>query len=256
MQPSPQTPPAGNDDHRRGPILGLIPARGGSKGIPDKNLRPLAGKPLIEHAIQCGLSSRLLDRTIVTTDSERIAAAAKTAGAEVPFLRPAELAKDESPTLGVVQHALRWLEEQQGWLPAIVVLLQPTAPLRKAEHVDEALERFLASPADSLVSVCRVASHYHPDWQFCAEDGLLTRHNGEPLWSVPTQRQLLRPTFIRNGAIYAFHRDVLLRGGSLYGQRCLAYEMPAELSVNIDTPDDLRAAEGYLANASKAGAAA
>jgi len=239
-----------SSDNRRspaGPLLGLVTARGGSKGIPRKNILPLAGKPLVQYACQCGVASRWIDRTIVSTDCDQIADAARQAGAETPFVRPTHLAGDDTPSLDVVLHALDWLQEHESWRPAYVVLLQPTAPLRTAFHVDEAIERLLAVGGDSLVSVARVASHNHPDWQLEMHDGCLVRFGGRPLASIPTRRQLLSPTFVRNGAIYIVRRDIIQQRRSLYGDRPVAYEMPSELSVNIDTPEDWRLAEARLA---------
>ncbi|MBW3596636.1 MAG: acylneuraminate cytidylyltransferase family protein [Planctomycetes bacterium] len=230
-------------------ILGLIPARSGSKGVPNKNIRLLGGQPLLHYACQCGLESHHITRTIVSTDCPEIARVARSAGAETPFLRPKDLARDDSPTLDLVRHALDWLEQHEGESPEIVVLLQPTAPLRRAEHVDEALEKLLAADADSVVSVRAVESHFHPRWQFTIEGGELHVYTGEPLVELVPRRQLLSPTYVRNGAIYAFRPRSLEATGSIYGRRCLAYEMSAELSLNIDTLDDWREAAAHFARA-------
>jgi CMP-N-acetylneuraminic acid synthetase len=237
-------------------VLALIPARGGSKGVPRKNVRRLGGKPLIQYACECGTQSRYVTRTVVSTDCPEIAQAALAAGAEAPFLRPADLARDDSPTLDVVQHALAWLRVQQQWVPEVVVLLQPTAPLRRATHVDAALERFLPSDADSLVSVRALEAHYNPHWQFEIKEGRLHVFTGEPLNQLVPRRQSLSTTYTRNGAIYAFRRRCLEQTGSIYGDHCLAYEMPTELSINIDTMDDWRAAEAYFAQHPEASNAA
>jgi CMP-N,N'-diacetyllegionaminic acid synthase len=228
-------------------ILGLIPARGGSKGIPRKNLRPLAGRPLIEYACQAALESRRLTRTIVSTDSPEIAEAAAAAGVEVPFLRPAALAQDRSTSGEVVGHALDWLREHEGREPDVVVLLQPTAPLRQARHIDESIDLLLRSEADSVVSVAAVPAHYHPRWQFEVIDGQLQIFTGEPLDKLVPRRQDLPVTYVRNGAIYAFFRQTWRRCQSFYGTRCLAYVMPEELSVNLDGPEDWALAEAALA---------
>ncbi len=143
-------------------ILGLVPARGGSKGIPGKNLAVLGGKTLVTRAVQSGLESRFVNRVILSTDSEAIAAEGKRAGAGVPFMRPAELAADSAPTAPAVRHALTWLEENEGYRPDILVLLQPTAPLRQARHVDEAVALLVESGARSVVSVTPVPGHHHP----------------------------------------------------------------------------------------------
>jgi CMP-N-acetylneuraminic acid synthetase len=229
------------------PVLALIPARGGSKGVPRKNIRLLGGRPLVAHACACGVESQHVTRTLVSTDCQEIADAAVLAGAEAPFLRPAEFARDHSPTLDVVKHALAWLAQHEQWTPEIVVLLQPTTPLRRVEHVDEALSRLIGSDADSVVSVRAVEAHFHPQWQFKIDDGALQVYTGEPLSELVPRRQLLSRTFIRNGAIYAFRTSCLRETGSIYGRKCLAYEMPAELSLNIDTMDDWRVAEAHFA---------
>jgi CMP-N-acetylneuraminic acid synthetase len=227
-------------------ILALIPARAGSKGIPGKNTRLLAGKPLLEYSCACALESRRVTRTIVSTDCPQIARLARAAGVEAPFLRPAELARDDSPTLDVIIHALEWLQRGEQWKADLVVLLQPTAPLRRASDVDAALDRLVASGADSMVSVCRVDAHFHPEWQFTIQAGELRTFTGAPAGRIPPRRQLLRPTYVRNGAIYAFRTPSFLAGRSIYGHRCLPFEMPRERSVNIDTPADWTSAEAYL----------
>ncbi len=227
-------------------ILALIPARGGSKGVPRKNIRPLAGKPLIHYACDSALGSRYVGRTLVSTDCPEIAAAARAGGAEAPFLRPQQFARDDSPTLDVVRHALSWLEEHGQALPEVIVLLQPTAPLRRAADVDAALERLLQSEADAIVSVRAVEPHYNPHWQFTVEEGQLRVFTGESLADLIPRRQALTRTYVRNGAVYAFRRRCLEETGSIYGRRCLAYEMPVERSLNIDTLDDWRAAEEYF----------
>ena len=228
-------------------ILGLVPARGGSKGIPGKNIRLLAGKPLISYTIEAARQSRLLSRVIATTDSPAIAEIARTSGAEIPFLRPAEFAQDETPMAATVRHTLDWLGEHEAYHPEIVVLLQPTAPLRIAIHIDEAIALLQKSSADSLVSVTPVPGHYHPTWQFLVESGELLAFSGESFQNLPTRRQSLSSTYTRNGAIYAFYHQTFEQYGNFYGQHCLAYVMPEEVSVNIDTEGDWQATETALA---------
>lgn len=237
-------------------ILGLIPARGGSKGIPGKNVRPLAGKPLIQYACEAARGSRLLSRTIVSTDCARIAEAASNARVEVPFLRSAELATDTTPMADVIYHAIQWMELNEGKGPDIVVLLQPTAPLRQSHHIDEAIQLLVDGEYDSVVSVAPIPQHYNPHWQFVVEDGQLQVFTGEPLSEIVTRRQDLGTTYTRNGAIYGFQREVLDKTGSIYGNRCAAYLMPAELSINLDTMDDWHALEAYMRSAASTNAAA
>jgi CMP-N-acetylneuraminic acid synthetase len=227
-------------------VLALIPARAGSKGVPGKNTRALAGKPLLHYSCRCALESDQVTRTIVSTDCEQIAATARSGGAETPFLRPPELARDDSPTHDVIVHTLQWLECHEGAIPDVVVLLQPTAPLRHSSDVDAALERLLASDADSVVSVCPVEAHFHPEWQFTVQGDTLQTYSGIPVGNIPPRRQLLEPTYVRNGAIYAFRTDSFFAKKSIYGDRCLAFEMPRDRSVNIDTLSDWKSAEIYL----------
>jgi len=225
-------------------IGGLGPARGGSKGIPGKNLRLLGGRTLVARAVESGLESRLVGRVLLSTDSEAIAEEGRKAGAEVPFLRPADLAKDETPTAPVVVHALKWLEENEGTRPDILVLLQPTAPLRQARHIDEALDLLVSTGARSVVSVTPVPGHYHPSWQFSIRDGALCPflETGK----VPPRRQDLPPTYTRNGAIYAAWTETWLTGTMAYGSGCVPYVMEPAESVNVDSLEDLALAEFLL----------
>lgn len=232
-------------------ILGLVPARGGSKGIPGKNLRVVCGRSLVARAVESGLESRLVSRVLLSTDSEAIAGEGRKAGAEVPFMRPEELAKDDTPSLAVVTHALEWLERSEGRLPDILVLLQPTAPLRRGGHVDEALELLISSGARSVVSVARVPGHHHPAWQFSIRDGALYPFLEGT--KVAPRRQDLPPTYTRNGAVYAAYVKTWLEGGFVYGPGCVPYVMEPEDSVNVDGPEDLALAEFFLARQGRKG---
>jgi CMP-N-acetylneuraminic acid synthetase len=227
-------------------VLAIIPARGGSKGIPRKNIRLLNGRPLIEFTCFAALQSKCITHAIVSTDCDEIATAARAAGVDVPFKRPIALAEDHSPTMGVIQHAVRWLENHGGQRFDIIVLLQPTAPLRTATHVDEAVSKLIDGDGDSVVSVTRVPAHFHPDWQFRIDGARLRPWSGGAFADIPTRRQALTPSYTRNGAIYAFRRATLETSGSIYGERCTPYVMPNDVSVNIDTEDDWRMAEVYL----------
>jgi CMP-N-acetylneuraminic acid synthetase len=232
----------------RSRILGLIPARGGSKGIPRKNLRPLAGKPLIEYTCEAALASRRLARTIVSTDCPAIAKVARAVGCEVPFLRPSHLATDSATSVSVVRHALDWLAQHGQPRPDMVALLQPTAPLRAAWHIDQAVALLESSGSDSVVSVTSLPAHYHPEWQFVIRAGELRTYADVPLGQLVPRRQELAPTYTRNGAIYLFRTKAFTATGSLYGDRCRAYVMAAGVSVNIDTRADWRRAERLLAD--------
>lgn len=221
-------------------ILALIPARGGSKGIPKKNIRPLAGKPLINYTIEAALQSRYQIRVVVSTDDEEIAKIARAAGAEVPFLRPAELAQDETPTFPVVQHALQWLEQHEAYQPKLVVLLQPTSPLRRPEHIDRALELILSSEADSVVSLCE--AEHSPYWMKKVDaEGRVS-----PFISIEeeyTRRQDLPKVYRLNGAIFVTRSEVIMRKNRLLGDDTRAYIMEQDDSIDIDTELDFKLAE-------------
>ena len=222
-------------------ILGLIPARGGSKGVPRKNVRPLWGRPLITWTIEAARGARLLTRTIVSTDDQEIAAIARAAGAEVPFERPAALAGDATPTLPVVLHALEMVEKTDQPFDA-VCLLQPTNPLRTAQLIDDCIRRFISADADTLVSVLPVPAKYNPHWVYFSDlDGTLRLSTGAEL--PISRRQDLPPAFHREGSIYLTRRRVLVELHSLYGARTIGYPVDPESSINIDTPADWERAE-------------
>jgi CMP-N-acetylneuraminic acid synthetase len=220
---------------RRG-VVGLITARGGSKGIPRKNIAVCAGKPLIAWTCEAARAARTLTRVIVSTDDDEIAAVARGLGIEVPFLRPAVLAADATPALPVVQHALDWLESAGVQLEALV-LLQPTSPLRRAEHVDEAVELFRRSRADTVVSVVEVPHRYHPASVLRERDGVLVPyHEGT---ETVTRRQGLEPLLARNGPAVLVMSPATLRSGCLYGARTVGYRMRPADSLDVDDGDDL-----------------
>ena len=220
-------------------VLGLIPARGGSKGLPRKNIRPLGGRPLLAWTADAARASRYVDRIVVSTDDVEIASVATAAGLDVPFLRPAELARDDTPGIDPVLHAL-------GQLPAfdVVVLLQPTSPLRRASDIDGCVERMLATGAPVCVSVRRAFDH--PYWTYrCDVDGVLLPYAHDPGGEIH-RRQDLPPAFVENGAVYAARVPWLLSHRSFVGDRTVAYEMPADRSLDIDTADELQRAEAAL----------
>lgn len=220
-------------------ILGIIPARGGSKGIPGKNIRLLGGKPLLQYAVEAARSSKLVNRLILTTDSPDIAAVGRSLGIEVPFIRPPELARDDTPMLPVLEHAMQFVESE-GWQPDIVLLLQPTAPLRRAEHIHQAVKLLVESKCDSVVSVVEVPRHYVPDFVLRLEDGKLKPFLDAPL---VTRRQDARPAYSRDGTIYAFRRAVLVEEHGIYGEDCRPLIIPNDQSCNLDTMDDWLEAE-------------
>lgn len=220
-------------------VLGIIPARGGSKGVPGKNIRPLNGKPLIVYTIEAALASRLTD-VIVSTDDDAIANVAREAGANVPFRRPAELSGDSARSIPVAQHALKFMEEVNNTVYDAIMLLQPTAPFRTVEDINCALDILEATGADSVISVQDVEAFHPARMKYLDGDKLIDPPFCEAYENQG--RQELRPMYIRNGAIYLTRRDVLL-GGSYKGNDCRALIMPPERSVNIDSIHDFEYAE-------------
>jgi len=229
-----------------GGVLALIPARGGSKGIPDKNIRQLAGRTLLEYAAQAAFQSRVVDRAVLSTDSERIAAEGRRIGLDVPFMRPGDIAGDETPMLAVIEHAVDALE-QGGWLPEIVVLLQPTSPLRQPDHVRSAVQQLRDSAADSVVTVVEVPRHLSPDYVMRIEEGRLVPFL--PQGAAVTRRQDARPAWVRDGTVYAFWLRTLRDTRTIYGRNCLPLVLAARESLTIDTPDDWHEAERRIAAA-------
>lgn len=228
-------------------ILGIIPARGGSKSIPRKNIKELGGKPLIAWTIEAAKKSGVLDRLILTTDDSEIAEAGKGLGVEVPFMRPKELAEDKTPTLPVLQHAVEWLKENEGYVPDAVMLLQPTAPLRRPEHIQGAVELLKQSGADSVVSVVEIPGHFSPYWAVVEkEDGRAELFVGEPIRKrIPRRQDFPKKTYANNGAIYLFRPHLLFDAEkpSLYGEHVRLLPMEEKYSVNIDSPEDWELAE-------------
>lgn len=223
--------------------LGLVTARGGSKGLPGKNLRFVAGKPLIAWTLEAARKAIALDRTIVSTDDAEIAETARRWGGEAPFVRPAELARDDSPHVDVVLHALAWLDEHQDYRPDYVVLLQPTSPLRTADDIDAAVALARSNNADAVVSVCQ--THDHPYLvRRIAEDGTLKEFLPCPLSYA--RRQDLPPAYALNGAIYIVRPGVLAEARTFLPPSTQAFVMPADRSYQIDTAADLRWVELVL----------
>lgn len=228
-------------------VLGLINARGGSKGIPDKNIRPLHGVPLIAYTIRAGLEARRIHRLVVSTDDPRIMEVARSFGAETPFRRPADLATDASPQVDAVRHALMTLIAAGDQFD-VVALLQPTCPLRTDADIDEALALLERTGADTVISVTK-AGIQHPLHMYSkADDGTL-----HPLFETDSggvPRQQLPAVWWRNGAVYATRVAVVLERGSLYGDRIVGYAMPPERSLNIDEPFDWLMTEVLLTRSS------
>jgi CMP-N,N'-diacetyllegionaminic acid synthase len=221
--------------------LAVIPARGGSKRIPGKNLALLGGKTLLQYSIDAALASLRVGRTLVSTDDQEIARAGLAGGAEVPQMRPDEFARDESPMLGVIRHAISMAEPDRHWVEA-VVLLQPTSPFRTAAHVDAAIARYEASGARTLVSVRAATQHPYYAWR--ADNERLM-----PFFSMQQMeivRQDLPPALFETGAIYILNRKDL-DAGRFYGASIAPFEMDERASLDIDTPQDLEFARFLLA---------
>lgn len=230
-------------------VLALIPARGGSKGVPRKNIRPLNGKPLVAYSIEAALAlPALLYRVIVSTDDAEIAAVAKQYGVEVPFLRPAEISADSTPMLPVMQHAVRFVEQQDGLRLDWVLLLQPVSPLRLPLDIENTLRIARETDCDSVISVVQVFS-VHPITMKRIENGRLLPYCIEEIEG--TRRQNYSPpAYMRNGAIYLTRRDVLMNDNSIWGRSICPYVMPEERSINIDSELDFKLVELVMAEQS------
>ena len=233
-------------------VLGIITARGGSKGVPGKNLKLLAGKPLLAYTIDAANNCAALDRVILSTEDEAIAAAGRAMGCEVPFTRPAELSRDDTPHLPVIQHAAAWMRDHANYTFDAVMVLQPTSPLRTSTDIAAAVALLESTGADSVLSVSEVPVHSHPSrtLRLDASDQAVLFATGEPVRKRINRRQDLPPAWVMNGAVYACRTAVLFASEpSLYGDRVVAYRMPHERSSSIDDMDDWAAAERLLAQA-------
>ena len=225
--------------------LGVIPARGGSRSVPQKNIRLLGGRPLLAYTADAVQASRRLSRTIVSTDDPTIAEVARGLGLEVPFMRPAELASDRALIAPVLQHAAREMADRNFAADA-VVLLQPTSPLRRAAHIDRAVELLESTGADSVVTVVEVPHQFNPVSVMRLEgDRLAPFLEGPPV----LRRQDKPRVFARNGPAVLAVRTSVLNAGSLYGDDCRALVMAPEESADLDTPADFDIVECLLARA-------
>ena len=224
-------------------VLGLVPARGGSKGVPGKNVRLLAGKPLVAYTAAAARASGVIDRLVLSTDAADIADTGRQAGLDVPFMRPAALAADDTPMLPVIRHAVDTLTAE-GWQADIVVLLQPTSPLRTPSHIRDAVTLLRESGADSVVGVVELPRHLSPDYVMRLDAGALRPFLAEG--ARITRRQDARPAYARDGTVYAFWRTTLDRFGDIYGADCRPLMVDAADSLSIDSPADWEQAERRL----------
>jgi CMP-N,N'-diacetyllegionaminic acid synthase len=234
-------------------VLGVVTARAGSKGIPGKNTRLLAGQPLITYTIEAAQASGVLDRLILSTDDPHAAAIARERGCDVPFMRPPALAADDTPHLPVMQHALTWLRDHDRYVPDWVMILQPTSPLRQPRHIREAVDLGVALAADSVVSVDEIPAHFNPMRVVTIDaHGWARLLVGDmPVKRRPPRRQSMPAAWVLNGAIYLFRTEVLFDPiePNLYGDKVAAYRMSPPYGFNIDEPDDWATAERLLAGA-------
>lgn len=222
-------------------ILGLIPARGGSKGLLRKNIKPLLGKPLIAWTIEQALASKYLDRVVVSTDDKEIAEISIKYGAEVPFVRPKELAENDAKGIDVVLHAIDWFKEDDKQKKYdLIMLLQPTSPLRTTEDIDKAIELLFLKEAKTIVSVCEV--DHHPLWENTLhEDGCMKNFIRQEIMNK--NRQELPVYYRLNGAIYLAYYNCIKEQKSFFGEKTFAYIMPKVRSVDIDDEIDFKLAE-------------
>lgn len=222
-------------------MIAIIPARGGSKGLPGKNIKLLNGKPLIAYTIEAALNSEKISRVIVSTDDKEIADVALQYGAEIPFMRPGFLASDNAKSIDVYNYTIERLKNEEKIKINEIVVLQPTSPLRTSKHIDEAIDIYLKKDADSVISYCK---EDHPVFwhKFINNDGTF-----EEIFSEDYQknRQEIKPTYYPNGAIYIFKKNILLTR-QYYTDKSFAYIMGQKCSIDIDTNEDFKYAEWLL----------
>ncbi len=224
-------------------ILGIITARGGSKGIPRKNIKELCGKPLIAYTIEAACGSRYLTRYIVSTDDAEIAEISKKYGADIPFMRPEELAQDKSTSMEVVQHAIQKLKDDFGEEYDYIMILQPTSPLRTSEDIDESIKIAVDTDADSVMSM-KELEDFSPQKMKKIESGIIV-HYFEEEGATSARRQDLTKMYKRNCAIYLTKTEYIQQG-DLFGKISRAYVMPEERSVDINKPIDFDLAEFFM----------
>jgi len=218
-------------------VLGLIPCRGGSKGIPRKNVREVAGEPLLAHTVRASREANRVDRTVVSTDDAEIKEAGLEAGADVPFDRPDELATDEAPIEPVVEHAVEWLRENEGETYDTIALLQATSPLRTVEHVDEAVGKYEAEDADSLVAVSEGDSYR---WRETDKGAEVVNYDSRK------RRQEKEPEYVESGALYLVNTDLFLETGNLQAGKTALYVLDRVSALDIDEPFELWMADKIL----------
>jgi len=228
-------------------ILAIIPARGGSKGIKRKNIVKLGDKPLIAYAIEVARKSKLINRVIVTTDDQEIAEVAKKYGAEAPFIRPADLARDDTPPEPVLKHALEFLAKDEDYRPDIIAWLEPPFPFRTVAEVDKAIKLFQADPeADSLRGVCRPFQNPYKMWALQGKYLQPLIEGGAFFCSRP--RQKTREVYWQNGHIYLLRYNTIMEKGNFYGDKILPFILADDKFIDIDSKYDLELARLLLKN--------
>ncbi|MFH1523824.1 MAG: acylneuraminate cytidylyltransferase family protein [Chloroflexota bacterium] len=231
-------------------VIAIIPARGGSKGIPRKNVRSFAGYPLIAFSIAAAQQTGKVTRVIVSTDDEEITAVARSYGAETPFMRPAELAADKTMDLPVFQHAVKWLAENEDYHPELVLHLHPTSPVRSHDCLDQAIQLMLDHPeADCIRSVVEPVQSPYKMWRVDEKTGQMIPLLASPGIPEPynTPRQLLPSTYLQTGHINVIRPEVIL-GGSMTGQVILPTFIDSHYEVDLDTLADWEHGEWVVAN--------
>ena len=224
-------------------VLAIIPARGGSKGIPHKNIRNLAGKPLITYTIIAAKKSKLIDKIVVSTDDKKIAKISEACGIEVPFLRPKNISKDNSSTIEVVKHTLEFLRTNQDYIPDMIIVLQPTSPLRTTRLIDNAIEILRKSKSSCVISVSKIKKH--PFSAFWLKSGLLKPFKQN--FTKYDRRQKYPDLYFPTGAIYAFWDKTIKKYNSMYGPKIKPILVNIE-DIDIDNPLDLFFAEMIVKN--------
>jgi N-acylneuraminate cytidylyltransferase len=224
-------------------ILALIPARGGSKRIPNKNILSIGGKPLICHTIERAFESKYINRVVVSTDSQKIAHIAKEAGAEIPFLRPDEISKSNSTEMDFFLHALNWMQDNEGYKPDLIVLLYPTSPLRKSKTIDTAVEKMIEHPeADSLRSIKKCSEHPYKMWK--VQDGYIIPFVDTPKKNIHTfSYQMLPKVYIQNASIYITKPKTIRQKHSPTGDIIVPFVMDEIESVDVNNQLDFEFAK-------------
>ena len=226
-------------------VIAIIPARGGSKGLPGKNIKELCGKPLIAWSIETGLSSKYIDEVMVTTDSEEIANIAREFGASVPFIRPADLASDTATSFDVIKHVIHFYENELNKKFDYIVLLEPTSPLRDKDDIDRSIEQLLSSShASAVVGICKTETQHPAFLVKKSDNNFLVGYENEDMRVL--RRQEINDVYFFEGSVYVSHTDTLLARKTFYHEHTLGYEVPKWKALEIDDLDDFIMVETFL----------